>query len=325
MAHIPVLLHEVLEVLNPCPGDFIIDGTVGEGGHAQEIVKRIEPKGVFLGIDWDKSQAEKARKNITSKSANPVRSRPTEGAAATAKGRSASNGTKVVIIQGNYANIPNVLKEVRPPEGGRTSRLADGLLLDLGFSSAHLESSRGFSFGKDEPLDMRYDESAGGETAKDVLGNYSERALAEIFWKYGEEKRAREFAKRIVEARRRRAIETTSDLVQIIGEKKRSKIHPATKVFQALRIYVNKELKNLEKVLRNIPEILRPGGRAAILTFHSLEDRIVKQHFKTLEYHGVGNRLNKKVIKPSREEVLKNPRSRSAKLRGFVLNNSHHS
>ena len=288
MKHVPVLLNEVLEMVNPKPGDFIIDGTVGEGGHGKEIIKRIEPKGMFLGIDWDESQAKRARENIISKNA------------------------KVVIIQGNYRNIPGIQKKEGLPK-------ADGLLLDLGFSSAHLLSGRGFSFQRDEPLDMRYDEKAGGESAKDVINKYAERALAEIFWKYGEEKKAREFAKHISEERKKRPIDTTGVLVRIIGEKKTSKIHPATKIFQALRIYINKELENLESVLGNIPEILKPGGRVAIITFHSLEDRVVKQYFKTFEEQGVGKRINKKVIKPTREEVLQNPRSRSAKLRGFQI------
>lgn len=286
--HIPVLLKEVIEILNPKPGDFIIDGTVGEGGHAKEIIKKIEPKGIFLGIDWDDSQVEKAKKNLISTSA------------------------KVVIEQGNYKDIQEIQKKHGFPK-------ANGLFLDLGFSSAHLESGRGFTFQKDEPLDMRYDTKSGGETARDVINKYPEHAIAEILWKYGEERRAREFAKRIIEARKRKKIETTKDLVRIIGEKRNTKIHPATRTFQALRIYVNKELENLEETLRNVPVIVKKEGRVAVITFHSLEDRIVKHYFKTYEEEGTGERIHKKVIKPSREEVRQNPRSRSAKLRGLHL------
>ncbi len=288
MTHIPVLLNEIIKIINPKPGEFFIDGTVGEGGHAKEIIKYIEPDGIFLGIDWDSSQAEKAKQNIKSKTA------------------------KVVIVRENYRNIPKIQKKEGLPG-------ADGLLLDLGFSSAHLESGRGFTFQKDERLDMRYDGKE-GKDAGDVINGYSEGALAEIFWKYGEERRAREFARRIVEARKRGVIKTTGELIGIIGGEKRSKIHPVTKVFQALRIYVNRELENCEAALGQISEILKPGGRVAIITFHSLEDRIVKNYFKTLEEKGMGRRINKKVIKPSREEILQNPRSRSAKLRAFIIN-----
>ncbi len=269
----------------------MIDGTIGEGGHAKEIIKHIEPNGIFLGIDWDKNQTKKAKQNISGVS------------------------TKVVIAEGNYRDIPDIQKRYGLP-------MADGLLLDLGFSSAHLRSGRGFSFQKDEPLDMRYNEKSGGETAREALQNLKEGEIADILSTYGEEKRAREIARRIVEARKKKRLETTMDLVRLIGEKRTGKIHPATRTFQALRMYVNKELENLEEVLKSLPLVLTHGGRAAIITFHSLEDRMVKQAFRVYEDKGIGKRIHKKVIKPSREEVLQNPRSRSAKLRGFLLTNN---
>ncbi|MDP2703918.1 MAG: 16S rRNA (cytosine(1402)-N(4))-methyltransferase RsmH [bacterium] len=296
MTHIPVLLKEVLEALNPKPGDFIIDGTVGEGGHAKEIVRKIGSGGIFLGVDWDGSQVERAKKNLESKN------------------------VKVVITQGNYREIPDIQKKRNLPK-------ADGLLLDLGFSSNHLWSGRGFSFEKDEPLDMRYDADNDNDkmTAADVINSFSEQNLANLLWKYGEERASRKIAKAIVEARKKEKILTTGQLVKIIekvvshshshSHSHRPSIHPATKVFQALRIYVNDELGNLENILGSIAEIMRPGGRIVIISFHSLEDRMVKQAFKKLEEEGKARRINKKVIKPSWEEIQKNPRSRSAKLR----------
>lgn len=294
MMHIPVLLQEVIAALDPKPGNFIIDGTVGEGGHAKEIIKKIEPGGILLGIDWDTSQAEQAEKNII------------------------GVGVKVVIAHGNYKDIENIQKRYG-------LQRADGLLLDLGFSSRHLESGKGFSFQKDEPLDMRYSGNIvisditnideGKMTAGAALNTLSEQELADIFWKYGEERASRKIAKAIVEARKKCRIERTSDLVRIIGEQKRGKIHPATRTFQALRIYVNKELENLEDILKKIPAIVKPEGRVVMISFHSLEDRIIKRYFKTYEEEGIGKRINKKVIRPSREEIQSNPRSRSAKLR----------
>lgn len=305
MNHVPVLLNEVIKILNLKPGDFFIDGTVGEGGHAKEIIKKVEPGGMFLGVDWDEEQAEKARKNLIPNSKFQI-------------------PKKVVIVQGNYREIPDIQKKRDFPK-------ADGLLLDLGFSSAHLESGRGFTFQKDEPLNMRYSDIGG--TAADIVNALSEEKLADIFWQYGEEKASRKIAKAIVEARRKQNIKTTKQLAEIvenanniwvyethnIKKKGRGKVHPATKVFQALRIYVNDELGNLKSVLGNIGKIMRPGGRVAIISFHSLEDRIVKQAFKKLEEEGYARRINKKTIKPSREEIQKNPRSRSAKLRAIQI------
>jgi len=317
--HKPVLLHEVIRILNPegepsvpygaCPqpgpacrqaGNFFIDGTIGSGGHAVEILKRIGPKGKLLGVDWDEQMIANCRLQI-------------------------ADYKNAILIHGNYANLPEILKENNLPK-------ADGLILDLGFSSEQLQG-RGFSFLKDEPLDMRY--SANGEfriqnaecrisTAAEVVNSFNEKDLAEILWKYGEERFSRQIAKKIVEERRKKRILTTFDLAEIIKKAvprnyERGRIHPATRTFQALRIYVNDELGNLEKLLNNLPKILKAKGRTAIISFHSLEDRLVKNAFRELKTKKVAEILTKKPITPDEEEIRRNPRSRSAKMRAIKL------
>lgn len=202
---------------------------------------------------------------------------------------------------------------------------ANGLILDLGFSTEELEKSgRGFSFLKDEPLDMRYDIDGEITTAAEVVNSYPEKDLADIFYIYGEERMSRQIAKKIVEERRKERIMTTGRLVEVVkmavgkGYEK-GRINPATRVFQALRIYVNKELENLETILKNLPEIIRPNGRVVIISFHSLEDRIVKNYFKQMEKEGKGEILTKKPVVASKEEIISNPRSRSAKLRAIII------
>ncbi|MEK7149365.1 MAG: 16S rRNA (cytosine(1402)-N(4))-methyltransferase RsmH [Patescibacteria group bacterium] len=306
MTHVPVLLKEAIEILDPKPGKFIIDGTVGAGGHAAEILKKIEPGGTLLGIDWDDSAIERAKLNV--------------------KGQT----SKVIFVHENYADLPKILKE-------KNLLKADGLIIDLGFSTEELEKSgRGFSFLKDEPLDMRYDigevESEKGkvksgeriQTVAEIVNSYSEKELADIFYIYGEERMSRQIAKKIVEERRKERIMTTGRLVEVVkmavgkGYEK-GRINPATRVFQALRIYVNKELENLETILKNLPEIIRPNGRVVIISFHSLEDRIVKNYFKQMEKEGKGEILTKKPVVASKEEIISNPRSRSAKLRAIII------
>ena len=306
MTHVPVLLKEAIEILDPKPGKFIIDGTVGAGGHAAEILKKIEPGGTLLGIDWDDSAIERAKLNV--------------------KGQT----SKVIFVHENYADLPKILKE-------KNLLKADGLIIDLGFSTEELEKSgRGFSFLKDEPLDMRYDigevESEKGkvksgeriQTVAEIVNSYSEKELADIFYIYGEERMSRQIAKKIVEERRKERIMTTGRLVEVVkmavgkGYEK-GRINPATRVFQALRIYVNKELENLETILKNLPEIIRPNGRVVIISFHSLEDRIVKNYFKQMEKEGKGKILTKKPVVASLEEIASNPRSRSAKLRAIII------
>jgi 16S rRNA (cytosine1402-N4)-methyltransferase len=333
--HIPVLLKEVVEVLNPKPGEFFIDGTIGSGGHSAAILERISSGGVLLGIDWDKKAIEMMREKIAANSKicpvvkrsfyygvkNP-RSNPAESGML--RGR---QNSKLILVHGNYADLPGILKKYKLPK-------ADGLLLDLGMSSEHLEKSgRGFTFQKDEPLIMRYQFQDVGRpgrptsqilTAAEVVNTFSEKDLANIFYKYGEERYSRRIAKKIVEERKKKPIKTTFELVEIINKfymnyktRRTYKIHPATRVFQALRIYVNDELGNLEKLLKNLAEILKPGGRAAIISFHSLEDRLVKNHFRRLAKEGKVGILTKKPIKPTLEEIKQNPRSRSAKMRAI--------
>lgn len=285
MNHIPVLLTETIELLNPEPGDFIIDGTLGAGGHAREIIKRIKPNGTFLGIDWDEAAVKNFQQDAD-------------------------------IIQGNYADIPNIIQQKNLPK-------ANGLLLDLGLSSDQFESSgRGYSFQKDEPLDMRYNtEDEDAPTAQEIISSYPESKLADLIWELGEERHARRIAKAIVETRRKEKITSTKELAEIITHAVpgRGRMHPATKTFMALRICVNRELENLKSILGKLPEIIAPEGRVVIISFHSLEDRIVKQHFRKLEQEGRAVRLTKKPIIPSREEITDNPRSRSAKLRAIEI------
>ena len=285
--HTPVLLHEVVKFLEPSPWGFFIDGTIDGGGHAAEILKRISPGGMLLGVDWDETM-------IAGKTQNK----------------------NTVLVHGNYADLPEILKNEKLPK-------ADGLLLDLGFSSEQLEASgRGFSFMKNEPLLMTYDSSR--KPVKEILREVNEEMLAKIIFEFGGERFSRKIAKAIKEKERRKRIETTGELSETIrsavpGNYERGRIEPATRTFQALRIYANDELGNLERVLKNLPEILKRGGRAAIITFHSLEDRIVKNSFRDMQRQNILNILTKKPVTPSREEMRENPRSRSAKLRAAVI------
>lgn len=293
MPHISVLLHEVLELLDPKPGEFFIDGTTDGGGHAAAVIDLIGPSGTFLGLDWDKAMVERLRERFKEK-----------------KGR-------IILEHSNYAEAKAMMEQ-----NGLSG--ADGLLLDLGFSSTQLEDERGMSFQKDEPLDMRYDRTGDGMTAADVVNGLAEQELADMIYRYGEERMSRRIAKRIVEERKRSKITTTRALADIVARAvgkgyEKGRIHPATRVFQALRIYVNRELENLEGLLDDSEKIVRPGGRIAIISFHSLEDRIVKTRFKEMEKAGKGRILTKKPIVATEEEIKQNPRSRSAKLRGFEL------
>ena len=308
MAHIPVLLNEVLEVLNPQPNEKFIDGTIGSGGHALEILERILPNGRLLGLDLDKNLLELAESKIRERFKKNLRD------------------NQVTLVNDSFTNLPAILKENKFGK-------ADGLLLDLGFSSWHLEKSgRGFSFLKDEPLDMRYSFSniprmktnMPRMTAEEVINTFNERELAEIFWKYGDERFSRRIARKIIEERKRKQIRTTFDLVAIIkkavpGSYERGRIHPATRTFLALRIFINAELENLKKVLADLPKILKVGARVAIISFNSLEDRIVKQIFKETQKSGLLRIITKKPLRPSREEIIQNPRSRSAKLRAAIV------
>lgn len=293
--HIPVLLHEVVELLNPKKGEFFIDGTINGGGHAREILKIMGSEGVLLGIDWDSELIDKLKNEWKAEK-------------------------NVILRCDNYRNIPDIIREKKLEK-------ADCLLLDLGFSNYHIkDSGRGFSFLKDEPLDMRYHQcekkNCGNNlTAKDVLNGSREEELADIFWKFGEERYSRKIAESIVTARRRKKILMTSDLVEIIENRMphRGRTHPATRVFQALRMYVNKEMENLESILESIENIMNPHGRVAIISFHSIEDRIVKNYFKKIVKEEKAIFINKKPIEPSLSEIKSNPKSRSAKLRAIEI------
>jgi 16S rRNA (cytosine1402-N4)-methyltransferase len=239
------------------------------------------------------------------------------------------------LINGNYADLPEIFKKIHRPLKKSEGLKADGLIIDLGFSSEQIEQSgRGFSFLKDEPLIMRYADE--GLTAAEVINSFSEKDLADILWRYGEERFSRQIAPKIIEERKRKRILTTFELVEIIKKAvpkkyERGRIHPATRVFQALRIYVNRELENLETLLKKLdPEtdvlhrcgagkILNNKGRVAIISFHSLEDRLVKNYFKQMAKKGYAEILTKKPITPTKEEIKNNPRSRSAKMRAVKI------
>ncbi len=292
--HKPVLLKEAIEILNPQEGEFFIDGTIGSGGHSEAILKKIGPNGKLLGIDWDRKAIENCKLKI-------------------------GNLLNVILVHGNYADLPEILKKEKLGK-------ADGLIVDLGFSSEQLSppvgGGKGFSFMKDEPLIMRYTDE--GLTAAEVVNGFNEKDLADIFWKYGEERFSRQIAKKIVEERKKERILTTFELVEIIRKAtpkfyERGRLHPATRVFQALRIYVNRELGNLETLLKKIPEILKIKGRVAIISFHSLEDRLVKNYFKQMAKQGYAEILTKKPVIPTKEEIRNNPRSRSAKMRAMQI------
>lgn len=290
--HIPVLLREAIEVLDPKPGEFFIDGTLGGGGHTRAIAERIGSFGKMLCVDWD-------GRAVSHFSIPEGRDVP-----------------EIIVKNANYRDIPELLTEERLPK-------ADGLILDLGFSSDQIEDAeRGFSFQHDGPLDMRY--SGEYESAADIVNQYREHELETLFHAFGGERYAGRIAKAIYEARKKKKFERTKELENVIFHTvppfaRKGKIHPATRVFQALRIAVNHELENVALILKAIPECIKPGGRVAIITFHSLEDKVVKEGFKDLVKIGKAELLHKKPISPKREEIKNNPRSRSAKIRSIKI------
>ena len=299
--HVPVLYDEVLALLEPRPGGQYVDGTVGAGGHSAGILEASAPNGRLLAFDRD------------------------EEALSFAADRLAKHSKRVTFVHGSYSQMGELA-----PIHGFTK--VDGILLDLGLSSRQLENpTRGFSFQREGPLDMRFDTSA-GKTAADLVNSLSANALADIFWRYGEERLSRKYARAIVSAR---PISTTLELAKLIeleapGHSRRRRIHPATKVFQALRIAVNQELAELEVGLQEAIELLQPGGRIAVISFHSLEDRFVKNFFRdltrdcvcpprqpicTCDAEAVVRLITRKAVKPGQQEIEINPRSRSARLR----------
>jgi len=302
--HIPVLLNEVLKIIDPIPDKFIIDGTANGGGHLAAIMERMEFRGTILAVEWDRSVFERTRDRFNSEF------------------KIQNSKLEIHWANENYANIPEILQREKLGK-------ADGLLLDLGFSSEQLESGKGFSFKTiekgDEPLDMRYDRRHGRLTAAEAINSLREEELADIIFKYGEERFSRYIAKGIVEARKVDRIIAVKDLVEVIRKAvpkffKKGEADIIARTFQALRIYINDELGNVERILRNLPEVMNKGGIIAIISFHSLEDRLVKNHFKKLEEDGIARILTKKPITPAEEEIKGNPASRSAKLRAIRIN-----
>ena len=288
--HVPVLKNEVLKYLNPKPNENFIDCTFGEGGHSIEILKRINPEGKILGIEVDPQLYEKVRLNFKEK--------------------------RLILVNDSYSNLKEIVKE-------KEFGLINGILFDLGISKWHLEESkRGFSFKKDEVLDMRYDLNL-KFTAQNIANEWPQIEIESILKEYGEERFAKKIAKEIVKARKLRKIKTTFQLVEIIKRATPSwchhkKIHFATRTFQALRIAVNQELENLKSVLPQALEILEKGGRLVVISFHSLEDGIVKNFLKENSKKGRLKILTKKPQRPSVKEIKKNPQSRSAKLRAAI-------
>ena len=300
--HIPVLLKETIEGLNIKPDGIYVDGTIGGAGHSKEIIKKLSPKGILIGIDKDEEALKAAENNL--------------------------KGYKnYKLVHGNHDNIKEILKEIGIDK-------VDGILLDLGVSSYQLdEKTRGFSYISDNKLDMRMDRNQ-KLSAYDVVNKYDEQRLADIIYKYGEEKYARKIAKNICILRKTKPIETTKELVEIIEKNlpKTKEGHPAKKTFQAIRIEVNNEIEPLYNTVKESIECLKEGGRLCIITFHSLEDRAVKEAYidsqgkctcpKDLPYcicgcKSLGKIITKKPIEASIEEKETNPRSKSAKLRIF--------
>ncbi|MFH0804269.1 MAG: 16S rRNA (cytosine(1402)-N(4))-methyltransferase RsmH [Candidatus Zambryskibacteria bacterium] len=292
MAHASVLLKEVIESLDFQNGDVYLDATIGSGGHMEEIWKKMKDTVTLCGIDADEMSVSIAREKLD------------------------LSGAKAKLLVLNFRNIdeaPEIFSIKNPTK----------ILFDLGWSTDQFdEGGRGFSFQKDEPLIMTFRQKVGEEdtTAYDAINRWSEENLADVIYGYGEEKYARRIAEAIVEKRKEKAIETSRELAEIVKGAvpifyRFGHIHPATKTFQAIRIAVNDELRALKEGLENGFKILEEGGRMAIISFHSLEDRIVKRFFKLQIAENRGELINKKPITPSEEEISKNPRSRSAKLR----------
>ncbi|HKT50062.1 MAG TPA: 16S rRNA (cytosine(1402)-N(4))-methyltransferase RsmH [Candidatus Angelobacter sp.] len=290
VGHVSVLLKEAIDFLAIRRGGTYIDATVGLGGHSYEIASRLGPQGHLIGFDKDTNALKLAEQKLSRIGGD--------------------NRPKITLLHASYAELPQSV----PPAG------ADGLLADLGVSSLQFgDPARGFSFQAEGPLDMRMDPQ-GDRTADQVVNRMREEDLANVIYEFGEERRSRRIARAIVRAR---PVRTTAHLAQVISAALRSmnrpgardKIHPATRTFQAIRIYVNRELDDLQALLDAAPDVLRPGGRLVVISFHSLEDRIVKDALRDGGKAGIYSVLTKKPVEAGEEEIDRNPRSRSAKLR----------
>ncbi len=286
--HRTVLLHEAVELLDIQGSDTVVDATLGGAGHAKEIIKNLSDAGTFVGFDADIDAIDRAKEAL-------------EGADA-----------RVHLIHANFRHIRAELEKVGV---GRI----DKALFDLGWSGYQLSAGRGFSFLSNEPLSMAYDRDQ-ALNASVIVNEWREESLADVIFGWGEERYARRIARAIVEAREKQPINTAHELAEIVrsavpAPARYGRTHPATKTFQAIRIAVNDELGALEEAIRNTWQILKPGGRIAVISFHSIEDRIVKQRFAELAEKGEGERVTRKPMIPSELEIQENPRSRSAKLR----------
>lgn len=288
--HFPVLLKEVIYYLNPQSNENFIDATFGEGGHSLEILEKNKPLGKVLGIEVDKEIFEKTKERF-------------------------KEIKRLILVNDSYVNLKEIIKENQFFE-------VKGILFDLGMCTYHLESSgRGFTFKKNEPLDMRFD-FKNDLTAKDILNYYPQEEIEKILREFGEERYSFRIAQAIVKERKRKKFETTFQLIDLL-----KKVLPknydnyrlpfSTRTFQALRIAVNNELENIKKGIKIAFEILNPDGRLVVISFHSLEDRIIKDYFKELKKQEKAEILTKKPITPSKEEIALNPKSNSAKLRAI--------
>lgn len=299
MTHISVLVNEVLKFLNLRPGMKILDATVGLGGHSKGILRKILPGGLLIAMDQDRESLKLAQENLQ------------------------EFHDHIQWVHGNFRHLSSCLDEIHNPK-------VDGVLMDVGFSSYQLGNrERGFSFLENGPLDMRMD-TAEGRPVSEILRTIREDELSRVIFEYGEERHARKIARAIVLARTRQHLETTRQLVGIIEKVsgrfyRKQKIHPATRTFQALRIYVNDELKALEEAIPQAVDALSSGGRLVVISFHSLEDGIVKRSFRQIsQVRGgkeggpeVASILTRKPVRPSLNEIEANPRARSAKLRAI--------
>jgi len=286
--HLPVMPQEVVHYLTPSSGQIVVDATVGIGGHARLLAERVAPSGRLIGLDRDPRMLDLARLRL--------------------------HGLPVTLVHRSFDELPAVLKELGVD-------IVDGVLADLGVASDQLDDpGRGLSFRTEGPLDMRLDPTS-GEPASALVNRLGERELADIIWTYGEERFGRRIARRIVQEREESPLATTTQLAELVRRcvprGKHQRIDPATRTFQALRIAVNDEMHALVRFLEALPAILRPGGRAVVISFHSLEDRRVKQAFRNKEIYA---QLTRKVVQPGESEVRNNPRARSAKLRAVRKN-----
>lgn len=294
--HTPVLLHETIDGMALSGAETVVDGTINGGGHSEAIVGSLSASGTLVGIDRD------------------------ETALAAAQARLESAACTVHLRQGNFRNIDQILREIG------ISRI-DRLLLDLGLSSRQLgDSGRGFRFNATEPLQMTFEAApgAGRLTAREIVNEWNTDKIATIIAGYGEERYATAIAHGIGAYRQTQPIETSKELAEIVvaavpPRARRGRIHPATRTFQALRITVNDEIDALRDVLRKADHLTADGGRILVITFHSIEDRVVKQQFRQWEQDGRGHRITKKPIVPAEREIQHNPRARSAKLRIFAF------